>query len=418
MRKRHPEIMTTHCSVASASSFRLQIPVLLLLAGIFFSSFLPRVILAPFLIAIEAELQIGHAEAGRLFLLISAGVSIGLLVSGVVNSKLLHKWVILLACGLIGTASLVLSWSESAGLLKSSLFCIGLGAGLYFPSGIACITSLVRADDWGKGLAIHELAPNLAFVAAPVIADLLGAAASWRSLFAFMGLQTYGVALLYAWKGRGGEFRGESPGFHALREISVLPAFWMMVVLFGLAVGGSIGVYTMTPLYLVTTKGFDLEAANGLTAAARIPGVFMAIISGWLADSLGSRRAIFLFSLLTGIFTGLLAWTGQSGIALLVVMQSVLSVCFFPAGFAVLSHIVEPRRRSIAVSLCVPAAVLVGAGVVPSFMGFLAEQGRFPLGFLLLGLAMVAASFCSLLLRYSPAGDGAEPVGTTSPEKG
>ncbi len=410
--------MSLHHSVASTSPFRAQIPVLLLLAGIFFSSFLPRVILAPFLMSIEGELAIGHAEAGRLFLLISAGVSIGLLMSGVVSSRISHRTVILVACGLLGTASLGVSRSDSIFLLKSSLFFMGLGAGLYFPSGIACITSLVKAEHWGKALAIHELAPNLAFVAAPVIVDILGPEHSWRSLFAFMGLQSYGMAVLYAWKGRGGEFRGESPGLLALREIAVLPAFWMMVVLFGLAVGGSIGVYTMTPLYLVTTKGFELEAANGLTAVARIPGVLMALISGMFADRLGARRAIFLFSLLTGIFTGLLAWAGESWIAPVVILQSVLSVCFFPAGFAVLSRIVEPRRRSIAISLCTPIAVLVGAGVIPSFMGFLAEQERFSLGFLLLGAAMAVASLCSLFLRYGPEGDGAALAGTTSPDQG
>jgi NNP family nitrate/nitrite transporter-like MFS transporter len=145
----------------------------------------------------------------------------------------------------------------------------------------------------------------------------------------------------------------------------------------------------------------------------------MALISGMFADRLGVRRAIILFSMLTGIFTGLLAWAGESWIAPAVIVQSVLSVCFFPAGFAVLSRIVEPRRRSIAVSLCTPIAVLVGAGVIPSFMGFLAEQERFSLGFLLLGAAMAFASLCSLLLRYGPpAGDGAALAGTTFPEQG
>jgi NNP family nitrate/nitrite transporter-like MFS transporter len=192
-----------------------------------------------------------------------------------------------------------------------------------------------------------------------------------------------------------------------------------MVVLFSLAVGGSIGVFSMIPLYLVTIKGFELEAANGLTAAARIPGVLMALISGMFADRLGVRRAVILFSMLTGIFTGLLAWAGGSWIAPVVILQSVLSVCFIPAGFAVLSRIVAPRRRSIAVSLCTPIAVLVGAGVIPSFMGFLAEQERFSLGFLLLGAAMAVASLCSLFLRYGPpAGDGAALAGTTAPERG
>jgi NNP family nitrate/nitrite transporter-like MFS transporter len=392
--------MAFHRSAGSGPPFSSQIPLLLLLAGIFFSSFLPRVILAPLLLAIEETLRIGHAEASRLFLLISAGVSLGLLLSGIASSRLSHRTVILWSCLMVGTASLVLSHTGSVLLLKSCLFFMGLGGGLYFPSGIAAITSLVAPERWGKALAIHELAPNVAFVAAPVVADLLGDGSSWRSLFTFMGLFCYGMAMMYWWKGRAGDFRGEFPGFDALREIAALPAFWMMVILFGLGVGGSIGVYTMTPLYLVTTKGFDPEAANALLAVARVPGVVMALASGVLADRLGVRSAVFLFSMSTGVFTALLAWSGESWIAVVVVLQSVLSVCFFPAGFAILSRIVEPARRSVVVSLCIPVAVLAGAGAVPSLLGLLAEQERFPQGFMLLGGLMMAASAASLFLRF------------------
>jgi NNP family nitrate/nitrite transporter-like MFS transporter len=382
--------------------FRAQIPQLLLLAGIFLSSFLPRVILAPFLLAIEESLHIGHAEAGRLFLLISAGVSMGLLCSGLVSSKIAHRQVIIWSCILVGTASLLLSQTRSPLLLKSCLFVAGLGGGLYFPSGIACITSLVNAERWGKALAIHELAPNVAFVAAPFLADLLGTGSSWRVLFALIGVLSFAMAGVTGWKGQGGDSHGEPPGLHALREIASLPAFWMMVVLFGLAVGGSIGVYTMLPLYLVTARGFDPEAANGLLTMARLPGVAMALVSGVVADRLGARRAAFLFSLLTGVFTGLLGGVEGRWMAGAVVLQSVLSVCYFPAGFALLSRIFEPSRRSVAVSLCIPAAVLVGAGAVPSLLGILAEQERFSQGFLLLGGLMVAASAVSLLLGFEP----------------
>lgn len=414
--------MTSQRSEGGDRTFRSQIPLLLLFAGIFFSSFLPRVILAPLLPTIEHTLGIGHAEAGRLFLLISAGVSLGLFFSGFVSSKLPHRAVILWSCLMVGTAALVLSLTESIAVFKFCLFFMGLGGGLYFPSGISAITSLVAPERWGKALAIHELAPNAAFVAAPILADALGSGYGWRSLFSVVGCFSYAMALLYAWKGGAGGFRGEFPGFGALREIAALPAFWMMVVLFGLGVGGSIGVYTMTPLYLVTVRGFELEAANGVLALARLLAVVMALASGVLTDRLGVRAAVFVFSLLTGMFTNLLGWAGESWIAGAVVLQSVLSVCFFPAGFAVLSRIVGPARRSIVVSLCIPVAVLVGAGVVPGLLGALAERQQFPLGFLVLGALMMAASVASLLLRYDPpareAGSQALALGVSGSKTG
>jgi len=36
----------------------------------------------------------------------------------------------------------------------------GISAGFYLPSGIAALTGLIRREDWGKAMAIHELAPN------------------------------------------------------------------------------------------------------------------------------------------------------------------------------------------------------------------------------------------------------------------
>ena len=44
-----------------------------LLTGIFLLNFLSRVILAPLLPTIERDLEVGHGEAGSLFLLISLG---------------------------------------------------------------------------------------------------------------------------------------------------------------------------------------------------------------------------------------------------------------------------------------------------------------------------------------------------------
>jgi NNP family nitrate/nitrite transporter-like MFS transporter len=48
-------------------------------------------------------------------------------------------------------------------LIQCGLVVLGFAAGFYLPSAIATITSLVDKRHWGKAIAIHELAPNLAF---------------------------------------------------------------------------------------------------------------------------------------------------------------------------------------------------------------------------------------------------------------
>ena len=37
------------------------------------------------------------------------------------------------------------------------------------------------------------------------------------------------------------------------------PAFWIMLMLFGLGVSSTVGIYAMLPLYLVSERGLDSE---------------------------------------------------------------------------------------------------------------------------------------------------------------
>lgn len=130
------------------------------LTSIFFVNFLSRVILAPLLVTIEKELHLDHQEAGILFLLISVGYSLALFGSGHLSSRLVHRKTIFLSTLGLGITLLGLSVSHSLWSIRSALFLLGICAGIYLPSGIATLTSLVRPQDWGKAVAIHELAPN------------------------------------------------------------------------------------------------------------------------------------------------------------------------------------------------------------------------------------------------------------------
>jgi NNP family nitrate/nitrite transporter-like MFS transporter len=65
---------------------------------------------------------------------------------------------------------------------------LGAGAGLYLPSGIATLTGLVAPRHWGKAIAIHELAPNLDFVTAPLLSEALLNWTSWRGVLILFGI--------------------------------------------------------------------------------------------------------------------------------------------------------------------------------------------------------------------------------------
>jgi NNP family nitrate/nitrite transporter-like MFS transporter len=381
------------------SSFRSQVGPILLLTGIFFVNFLARIILAPLLPTIEKDLGVSHGEAGSLFLLIAIGYLISLLGSGFVASRLTHKRTIVLSATSIGIALLWISLSSSQLGIRLGLIMLGLAAGLYIPSGISTLTSLVNPSQWGKALAIHELAPNVSAVAAPLLSEVLLKWFSWRGTLALLGSVSIIVGVTFAHFGKGGDFVGEAPSVTSFRTILAIPAFWIITVLFGLAIGGSLGVYAMLPLFLVTERGIDRYWANTLVALSRISGVGMAFLAGWTTDRFGPRRTMVVVFLLTGLMTVLLGAVKGSWLILIVFLQPMLAVCFFPAGLAAISCIGPTSSRNVAVSLTIPFAFLVGAGAIPTGIGIMGDSVSFALGFALVGVLILAGFMLSLILK-------------------
>ncbi len=377
--------------------FRAIVPFILYLTAIAYLNFLSRIILSPLMPPIESELNIGHAEAGYLFFCISLGFFPGLLGSGFISHHLTHRWTIILSSVALGGSLLAVSLSHIIWLIRSALFMLGLSAGLYLPSGIATLTDMVSSRDWGKAIAIHELAPILAFITAPLLAEGLMIWFSWRGVAAVLGGAAVIAGAAFIRFGRGGAFPGEPPSPKSLRVLLLIPSFWIMIALFSMGIGSSIGVYAMLPLYLVAERGLERSLANTLVGLSRIAALGVIFLAGWATDRLGPRRALAGVFLTLGMATILLGSVPGMWIIVVLFSQPVLAQCFFPAGFAALSKIGPPQVRNVAVSLTIPIAFLAGAGVIPTGIGIMGDEGFFWLGFVVLGTLLMGSV---ILLQY------------------
>ena len=369
------------------------------LALIFFINFIGRMILSPLLPTIEKELAASHSQAGSFFFLMSAGYVIGLLGSGFFASRSDHKITIVVSSTGVGCALLGISLSGSLWTMRAGLFCLGLTAGLYIPSAIATITALVEQPRWGKAIAIHELAPNLAFFAAPFIAQGFLAWSNWRTALSCIGVASLIVGLTYHRFGRGGDFPGESPASNAFATLIHMPAFWLMVVLFGIGVSTTIGVYAMLPLYLVSDRHLDQSWANMVVAVSRSYGPILGLLGGLVSDKVGPKRTITISLAFTGVVTILLGPASNRWISVVVIVQPLLAVWFFPAAFAALAAITRPDARNLAVAFTVPAGYIIGGGVVPAFIGIMGDLGSFAIGYAVTGAFILAGAALALLLR-------------------
>ncbi|MGA7877442.1 MAG: MFS transporter [Desulfoferrobacter sp.] len=372
---------------------------LFFLTTIFFTNFFARIVSSPLMPSIEADLGLNHSQAGSLFLFIAAGYFVTLMGSGFISSRITHRRTIILSATIVGLAFVGTSLSDSLAGMRIGLLVVGMATGLYLPSGIATLTSLISSQHWGKAVAVHELAPNLAFVLAPLVAELFLHWFSWRAVLAWVGTSSFCIGSAYALFGRGGDFFGEAPSLNSLRSLFRDRKFWIMIVLFSLGIGGSVGVYAMLPLYLVDGRGMDPSWTNTVVATSRIIPLGMSLLSGWAADRFGKTRTIAFVLLFTGLLTVLLGIVPISWVVIVVFLQPMLSVCFFPAALAALSSIGPSSARNVVVSFTIPMSFLLGAGAIPSLIGFLGNMGSFALGIVAAGSLMMMGAFLTHYLE-------------------
>lgn len=372
---------------------------LLFLTAIFFLNFIARIILSPLMPVIEMDLNLDHGQAGILFLLIAAGYFLALLASGYVSYRLRHRNTIILSAVAVGLASLATSYSYNLWGIRLGVFGIGMAAGLYFPSAIATITSLFNPQHWGKAISVHELAPNLAFVAAPLLSEIFLRSFSWRGTVAIVGLASLLLGVVFIPFGRGGEFPGEAPALGFLRMLLHKPDFWIMVVLFGLGISSTAGVYSMLPLFLISERGMDPDRANTIISLSRIPALGMALLSGWMADRLGAMKTTTWVLLLSGIMTLFLGLAPNNWTVLAVFCQAMLASCFFPPAFAALSSIGLSSSRNLVISFTIPFAFLAGAGATPTLIGMFGKEGLFAWGISLVGFLIIMGAVLAGFLK-------------------
>ncbi len=381
-------------------SLKAAIPYILFLSSIFYLNFISRIIFAPLLPTIEKDLGISHTESGSLFFFISIGYLAGLLFSGFVNERLTHKNVISLSGIGVGLILYSLAALTSFRTIAACLIILGFVAGLYLPSGIATITHLVSSENWGKAFSVHEWAPNLAFITAPILAEVFLKWMTWQHVFSVIGASILFVGLFYFKYGKGGQFYGQAPKLKILRSLFTNRSFWIMIFIFGIGMGGSLGIYTMLPLYLVSERGFSAGWVNTLVGLSRISGLFITLVSGWLTDKIGPKKAIKLIIVTSGLTTISLGLVRGPFILPVIFLQPLFATSFFPAGFAALSLITPHEIQNVTVSFTIPFSFLLGGGLIPTLIGFMGDMGSFGMGISFVGLITAGSVITLRFLRF------------------
>jgi len=356
-------------------SRKSQLFLLSLLTGLFYLNMLLRVVLSPLLPLIEKDLGLSHSGAGSFFMMIAMGYATGLFGSGFASARLSHRWTIVIASVAGGCIFGLIAVSQALWAIRLGLVFLGIASGLYLPSGMTTITAAIRSDHWGKAIAFHEFAPTLAFISAPLIVEGLLLFCRWQEILILIGASSVCLGLVFLRLAPGKDFSGEAPTLENIRLLIATPAFWIMAVLFSLAISSTMGLYSMMPLYLVAERGVDRETANMLVGLSRVSLLIMGFVAGWLSDRIGPKPTITAVILFNGLMTILLGLLPGRWVLLMVFLQPTLTGYFFPAGFTILSRIVPANARHLSVSLTMFIAYLIGAGFAPMLFGVFGDRG-------------------------------------------
>jgi NNP family nitrate/nitrite transporter-like MFS transporter len=372
--------------------FRVVFGKILFLTLLFFLTFVGRFIFAPLMPFISRDLGITPSQAGSIFLIGSVGYFLASVCSGYISSRLKHRGTFILAILTLGVTLLGCALVGTFWAIQATMLILGMAAGLNLPSIVATITALVSRQDWGKALAVQQMGPPSSLVLGPLLAVAFLSRFSWEVPLAFLGVCSIVVGIAFIRYGRFGDFPGEAPTPSLVKVVVAHKSFWIMVILFALAMGGQVGVYTMLPLYLVGERGMDGQSANTLVGVSQVTGLVMTFLAGWITDRIGEKRAIALFLFASGIATVFLGVLSGTWLKVIVFLQPALIVCYFPAGFAALSRIVQPSMRSLAAGWAAPTAFILGGGILPTLLGYIGQVHTFGLGIALAGVAIILGS--------------------------
>jgi MFS transporter, NNP family, nitrate/nitrite transporter len=367
--------------------------------SLWFLAFSTRTSLSPLLPVIEDELHLSHALSGGLYLALSIGYTMSLLLSGLLAPRIGYKRSILIGFVALAAALSCPWFARDYAILAGIFFLVGAGGGLYLPSAIPLLTRLYDARHWGKALSIHDTAASISILSIPFLTTLTLLFLDWRAFFVILaGACLLAVALFGLFVPDVPPQAGEERG--SLTQIFRRPEFWVMVVLWMVAATANMGLYSITPLFLVKERGIPLETANTLFGFSRIGGVFATLLAGFLADRFGVRRVLLFVLLITGLSTvGIALAPSHLLLVIMLFVQAPLSNGFFPVGLVAISKLSGTGERSLFTGATISGGTIAGLGLAPLCLGAAADAWSFQAGILVTGGIVMAASFVTFLLR-------------------
>ena len=370
-----PETASTN----PGSARPLSRPILLMTLT-FFINFVTRSMIAPLLPLMEAELGLSHTRSGLLFFFFSLGGSISLLGSSFILSWIGYHRTITTGMLAMGLFVFAIGASSSWPAMVATFVLLGLSTGLYIPSALVIIQKIIPPAMLSRAMAVHEMAPNLGLISAPLLVQFMLGGLSWRGVLFVTAAACLVTAAGWSRFGQGGQFKAPRPNRANIAQALTRSEMWGLSALFSVGLAAEVGIYNLLPLFLVTERGLTLTQANYLVGLSRIPTLAAVLLAGYVSDRLGWRRTLAGGILVAGSALLLLALGPDWIMPPCVVFQALGSGIFWPPALSAMARAGSSETKAIVVSWATACSSVIGAGLVPAGIGALADLGSFSWG--------------------------------------
>jgi NNP family nitrate/nitrite transporter-like MFS transporter len=357
---------------------------LLFLWFIWFVNFTIRIVFAPILPLVEDEFMVNHAQASSIFIFLSAGYGVAVIVSGLFSGKFGYKKSIILSLLLLGLVAFLIPLVHKFFLIYLFAFVLGFSVGFYLPSAIPLITEYYSEKDWGKAIAIHDTGASSAIFATPFVALFLLQFFPWRGIFVVFGCIYIACSIIFCFVST--EVKIDNPPKAVFNDLIKIRSLWLMAIIWVFGAGANLGIYSIVPLYLTKELQLNIGFANIILGVSRLGSVAVAIACGFLIDRFNLKKIMFLVMIITGVFTVIMGLVSVRYIGIVLFLQAFFVTAFFPVGLVAIAKTFNREMRSLATGIILALAIAFGGGIIPYLLGVSGDLYSFRLGITILGI--------------------------------
>jgi MFS family permease len=356
-----------------------------------------RTIFSPLMPLIEDEFHIRHTLAGAFFVFNALGYGIAIFGSGMLAGRFGYKRAILVSLTALSAVLFLVYFTDRFAWLCLLSFGLGLTSGIYLPSIIPLITHYFALKSWGKAIAIHDSAVSFSIFSAPFMAVTLLNYIPWQHIFVLFGMITLVNLAIF---------------FFAIDELKInrpleghttillrQSALWIITLMWVFSSGANLGLYYITPLYLIKELGMEPVHANQVFGFSRIGGIFVAVAVGFVIDRFSLKKTMFALVLTTGILTLFLTFTRGHVLEVFLFLQAAAGFGFFPVGLVAIAKMFPEDLRGMATGYIVTTGVIFGLGIIPYLLGMAGDYLSFRWGITVVGTLVILSSGLTYFLK-------------------